>query len=167
MKNQAAYNITWVWHINASDFPSTGWNALENYFPGNDIVDWIGVSAYAAQSSLDDFWYEFPGTLDFVMPRLSKIAPYKPVIVAEFGAPAGNPRGTAQAWADQALREMIAGRWPNLIGFSWWNEAWSTLTPPNTTPIQVEMRVQRIPQLASVFRQRLNNPAVLTQPIFR
>jgi hypothetical protein len=167
MKNQGAYNITWVWHVNASDFPSAGWNALENYFPGNDIVDWIGLSAYAAQSSLDPFWYDFGFTLDFVMPRLIKIAPYKPVIVAEFGAPAGHPSGTPQVWADWALQQMIDGRWPSVKGFSWWNEAWSTVVPPNTQPTKVEMRVQRSSQLSAVFRSRLNNPNVLSEPIFR
>ncbi|MDX2007669.1 MAG: glycosyl hydrolase [Meiothermus sp.] len=167
MKNQGAYNITWVWHVNASDFPSASWNALENYFPGNDIVDWIGLSVYAAQSQLDPFWYDFGYSLDFVMPRLSKIAPYKPVIVAEFGAPKGNPIGTPEVWADWALSQMIAGRWPSLKGFSWWNEAWSSELVPGEPLTNVEMRVQQTPQLAQAFRQRLNNPAVISDPIFR
>ena len=39
-------NITWVFHIDAYNDPNTPWNQMAGYYPGDDYIDWIGVSAY-------------------------------------------------------------------------------------------------------------------------
>ena len=31
---------------------------------------------------------------------------------------------SADAWAKSALEDLFSGRWPAVIGFCWWNEAW-------------------------------------------
>ncbi|MDX2007670.1 MAG: glycosyl hydrolase [Meiothermus sp.] len=164
MNTQGATNLIWVWHVNAGDDPDAAWNRLENYYPGGDVVDWLAVSVYGGQTPRDPNWPPFAERMDEVIPRLSKLAPTKPVLVAEFGATAGNPRGTPDAWANAALTALLSNRWPSVRGFSWWNEAW----PNDNNPAHnTEMRVQKIPALAAVFRKQLASSKVLERPLFK
>lgn len=162
IQNQGATNILWVWHIAATDDPEADWNRFENYYPGGDVVDWIGISVYGGQSPLDEEWPSFGKQLDRAIPRLNKLAPTKPVIVAEFGASAGNPKGSPEHWADDALRQLTSNRWPSIRGFSWWNESWQNDDFSNH---DTEMRVQKLPELAAVFKKYLSLPRILDRPI--
>ena len=44
-----ADNILWVFHVNYNDWPNESWNRFENYYPGDDYIDWLAVSIYGAQ----------------------------------------------------------------------------------------------------------------------
>ena len=160
---EGAHNIEWVFHVNGGDVPGDDWNRFENYYPGDEWIDWIGVSAYGAQTPLDDEWPEFRDMLDEVYPRLAALAPDKPIVLAEFAAAARNPLGDQAEWAEAALADLTGRRWPRLIGFSWWNEFWQNDDDPahDTT-----MRVQDNPELAEVFRRLVGeNEAVLGRAV--
>jgi hypothetical protein len=58
---------------------------------------------------------------------------------------------------------MLANRWPQVRGFSWWNERWQNDDNPKH---DTNMQVQSIPGLAAVFRQRLAGGNVIDRPIF-
>lgn len=45
-----ADNITWMFHVNFGDNPREIWNRMEGYYPGDEYIDWIGVSCYAAHT---------------------------------------------------------------------------------------------------------------------
>jgi Glycosyl hydrolase family 26 len=158
-----AANITWVFHINSDDDPETTWNAFENYYPGDDVVDWLAVSAYSAQSPQDDYWTNFVEQMDLIMPRLTKLAD-KPIMVLEFGATHNNPLGQSSEWADEALGAMLSGHWPKLKGFSWWNETWQN---DNNPAHDTDMRVQSNKALADVFRKHLASNKVIDRPIIK
>ncbi len=155
IKSVGADNLTWVWHVDAYDDPEAEWNRLENYYPGHDVVDWIGVSVYGAQEPAENNTQTFADGMNSVMPRLARLAPDKLVVVAEFAVTAGNPRVNAVQWAEAALSGILSNQWPQLRGFAWWNEAFDT----------TEMRVQVIPGLKEVFRQKLASPQVLDRPL--
>lgn len=158
-REAGAENITWVFHVNNGDWPEEGWNRLENYYPGDEWIDWLAVSVYGAQTPQDDYWDEFRPGMDAAYARLQALAADKPVILAEFGVARGNPLGDQAAWARAALADLTSRRYPRLIGFSWWNEHWQNDENPahDTT-----MRVQDNPDLAAVFRELVGkNPTVL------
>jgi beta-mannanase len=161
VKTIAADNITWVFHINSDDDPEEAWNAFENYYPGDDLVDWIGISVYSAQSPMDDYWTNFTEQMDLVMPRVSKLAD-KPVMILEFGATHNNPLGQSEVWADEALQALLSNRWPSVKGFSWWNETWQN---DEDSQNDTDMRVQTNEALAGVFRKHLHSEKVISQPI--
>jgi hypothetical protein len=156
-----ADNIIWVFHISSDDDPETTWNQFENYYPGNDIVDWFGVSVYSAQTPLDDYWTNFSEQMDAVMPRLEALGD-KPVMVLEFGATHNNPLGKSEEWADEALNALISNRWPAIKGFSWWNEQWQNDGNPEHNS---DLRVQSNPALSTVFQAYLKSENVLDKPI--
>lgn len=147
-RSEGATNITWVWHVNAADWPRKKWNRLEKYYPGDEWIDWIGVSIYGAMTPLDEYPRTFRELMDAVYPRLTRLAPTKPVIIAEFGSTSGHPTVDAAEWADEAFRDLFAERWPGVIAFSWWNEHWQN----DDNPAQdTNMRVQDNPALAQKF----------------
>ena len=125
MRDEGATNLQWVWHVNWYDEPETGWNRFENYFPGEDFCDWVALSIYGPITpATRDGSESFAVKMGRAYPRLSKLAPQKPIIVAEFGCDLHNPRTDAAGWARAALSELFSGRWPQVIGFCWWNEGW-------------------------------------------
>ncbi len=156
IRAQGATNVTWVFHINSRDIPEEGWNRMENYFPGSDVVDWLGLSVYGSLSPGDDEWPRFADNMDRMVPRLQALAPGEPIFVFEFAASWPNPRGDAAEWADAALAQLLANRWPSVRGFSWWNENCCD---------GGDMRVQVVPGLADVFRSRLTSPNVVERPV--
>ncbi|MCA9835901.1 MAG: hypothetical protein KC422_03265, partial [Trueperaceae bacterium] len=144
MQEESASNLIWGFHIDAYDDPQTQWNRLEAYYPGDDYIDFIGISAYGVQSPQDKEWGSFTEAMNDVMPRLAELAPDKAVYVVEFGSSL-HPRLRASDWADEALTNILANRWPAIRGFSWWNETWQNDANPAHDS---DFRVQSVPGLS-------------------
>lgn len=161
MRNRGAANIRWAFHINFPEFPDESWNAFENYYPGDDVIDITGVSIYSAQMPTDDFFPSFESMMEPAYSRLIEMAPKKPVFVFEFGAAAGNPLGSSVTWADKALAGILSGRWPAVRGFAWWNDYWENDSDPSHN---TEMRVEVVPGLATVFKTQLSASNVGARP---
>lgn len=159
-REEGADNITWVFHVNWSDHPAEPWNRLEDYYPGDDVVDWVAISAYGPQTPMDSYLDLFRDEIDASYARLQQVAPTKPVIIAEFGATAGNPLIAPESWAAMALDDLLALRWPNVVGFSWWNERWQN---DNNPAHDTTMRLQDIPGLAAVFSSKFDAAASVLQ----
>jgi len=158
-RDAGAVNITWVFHIDSDSYPDTPWNKFENYYPGDDWIDWIGISIYGVQTPTDIYYKIFRINLEKVQPRIIKLAPDKPIIIAEFGSAKNNPFIDQVKWTSDALTTITSLRYKNLIGFAWWNEAWQNDGDPahNTT-----MRVQDNPDLEAVFKKLVGeNPMVI------
>ena len=159
MRETGACNITWVFHVNYNDWPLERWNRLENYYPGDEYIDWLAVSIYGAQQPVQEHWPGFTELMTPAYDRLQKLSVNKPVVVAEFGVAANAPGGSQALWAQHALEALTSGRWPRVIGFSWWNAAWQNDANPlhDTT-----MRVQDNPALEAVFKKYVGqNESVL------
>jgi hypothetical protein len=154
-----------VWHPDANDHPAEAWNRFENYYPGDDVVDWVGFSCYGYLTPHDS-WHprSFREILDAAYHRAQKLAPGKPIIVAEFGHAAGNPRQDAATWATAALDDLLGGRWPHVIGFAWWNERWPN---DDNAKHDTTMRLQDNPALAQTFSKKLaeNVSKLQTKPM--
>jgi hypothetical protein len=160
-RDEGADNVCWVFHVNYNDDPNEEWNQLENYYPGETWIDWVGISVYGAQKPSGEAAVSFRQLMDAVYPRLAELAPDKPVAVVEFGVTALNKQINQADWADRALKDLTGRRWPRVIGFAWWNEAWHNSEGP---AYDTNMRVQDNPALAKVFRKRVGgNRNVLDQ----
>jgi Glycosyl hydrolase family 26 len=125
MRAEGADNLQWVWHANWLDEPEQKWNAFENYFPGEKYCDWVALSAYGPTTPrMEDGAENFAFKMREAYPRLVKIAPSKPIIIAEFGCDLHNKHCDAAEWARGALADIFSEKWPAIIGFCWWNEGW-------------------------------------------
>jgi len=157
MRANGADNLQWVWHVNWLDEPEKEWNRFDNYFPGGDHCDWVAVSAYGPTSPTT---HDGTESLAFKMreayPRLMKIAPGKPIILAEFGCDLHNRHVNAADWAKKALEDLFSNRWPGVIGFCWWNEGWQN---DDHKRHDTDMIILHDRELTRVFHEEFANHA--------
>jgi hypothetical protein len=99
--------------------------------------------------------------MDWVYRRMERLTS-KPFIVCEFGTIADPHQAT---WTKAALADLVVGRWPRVIGFSWWNTIFKN--DPATGRLS-DMRVQDSAALPAIFREYVGrNNAVISAPISR
>jgi Glycosyl hydrolase family 26 len=183
VRNGGGKDVTWVYHVNHESSPAAEWNALNAYDPGPDFSDWVGVSLYGAQVPTDTEadYPVFSARFQEVLEQLKDMLQGQPVMVSEFGftqtvdrrvpktpekqwpvEPAGKKAAT---WARDALESFLSIRWPEVRGFSWWNEAWENEQGVPAT----EMRVQQLDALKDEFRSQFKKYAdrLVEAPIVR
>jgi hypothetical protein len=160
-REEGACNIRWVFHVDPWDEPVEEWNRFENYYPGDEWIDWVGVSVYGRQLPSEKHAVSFRYQMDWVYARLQQLTS-KPVIVCEFGT-IDDPHQAE--WTKSALADLLEGRWPKVIGFSWWNAAFKN---DPVTGRWSNMRVEENPALQAIFRDYVGRErAVISRPITR
>jgi hypothetical protein len=153
MRGVGADNLQWVWHTNWLDQPEAKWNRFENYYPGDDYCDWVALSAYGPLTPRAlDGTESFRFKMRTAYPRLNKLAPGKPIVIAEFGCDIHHRKVDASEWAGNALEDLFSGRWPAVIGFCWWNESWEN---DDTKQHNTDMNILHDAGLMRAFREQL------------
>lgn len=86
-RGQGVGNVTWVFHVNCENIPDESWNRMASYYPGDDYIDWIGISAYGALTPKEarQEWRLFTEIMDISYPEFAAISANKPLAVLEFG----------------------------------------------------------------------------------
>ena len=109
-----------IFSVNGEDVPNAPWNRFENYYPGDDFVDIIGIDAYnwgdgknARQKRLS------PGRmLSRAYERIVTTFPYKPVFITETAS--CEQGSNKQLWIKQLLAS-IDKRFPAVKAVIWFN----------------------------------------------
>ncbi len=81
---QGADNLTWFFHLDAYDLPEESWNEPQNYYPGDEYIDWLGISTYGPMSKADDY-IRPDDILPHALEQLEKVSTNKPYAILEFG----------------------------------------------------------------------------------
>ena len=111
-----ADDITWFFHVDVGGAPAAGWNDIANYYPGDDYVDWIGISDYGSLSPRYP-WQDFGRRFDRVRDEIGSLGD-KPLAVLETGVREDDGRpGRKAAWTRRTLRE-IRTRYPEIRAVS-------------------------------------------------
>jgi Glycosyl hydrolase family 26 len=153
MRGEGADNLQWIWHVNWLDEPEAEWNRFENYYPGPDYCDWVALSAYGPLTPRTvDGTESFRFKMRTAYPRLTRLAPEKPIVIAEFGCDVHHRRVDPGEWAKSALEDLFSGRWPAVIGFCWWNESWEN---DDVRKHNTDMNILHDDGLTKVFREKL------------
>jgi hypothetical protein len=153
MRAEGADNLQWVWHVNWFDQPEAKWNRFENYYPGGNYCDWVALSAYGPLTPRAvDGTESFRFKMSTAYPRLTTVAPGKPIVIAEFGCDTHHRKVDSSEWAKSALEDLFSGRWPGVIGFCWWNESWEN---DDVRKHDTDMNILHDPGLTKVFHEEL------------
>ncbi|MGE4428025.1 MAG: glycosyltransferase family 2 protein [Solirubrobacteraceae bacterium] len=106
-----ATNVQWVWGPSASNFD---WA----YYPGDDVVDIIGLTGFNGGTELRWNGWRSPETIfAAALEAIRRNAPDKPVEISEVSTLAEG--GNRPAWIEGLFR--MAGRYPQLRTISWFN----------------------------------------------
>ncbi len=65
--------------------PDEEWNSMQSYYPGDDYIDWIGVSIYGPVNRKDPDKYSFKQIYEHIEGEFRSISPNKPLAIFEFG----------------------------------------------------------------------------------
>lgn len=103
----------WLWSPNRiNQIPNRPDPAA--FYPGDDVVDWIGMSGYYREYDDSDLFAETYGR---TLPLLRAASPDKPILLSEIGATeTGNHKAD---WIDNLFGGLAAN--PDIIGFAWFN----------------------------------------------
>ena len=149
-REEGADNVTWVFHVASTSAPDTSWNAVRFYYPGDEWVDWIGVSLYGRLRSGDPV-KPFDGMMRKIYPELAALSPTKPIALLELGV-SDDPQGIDKArWIEGAMQSICAGHYPRVKAVSWWNK---TYRPDGT---RSTLEIDSCPQSLAAYREGIRN----------
>lgn len=113
-------DVNWVLHVDTAKAPHASWNQVKYYYPGDDYIDWIGLSVFGAQLH-NHQWQDFLPKLKNFWPEIQQIASKKPVIISEFAVIESRQNADRKAqWITRAMRTIESNLYP-IKGITYWN----------------------------------------------
>ncbi len=110
-------NVTWIWCPDVNGIGDQGgWNKAENYYPGDDVVDWIGLDGYNWGTKEPNFggFQSFGSIFKKTYDKFSGKG--KPMMIGEFSsAEEGGDKGL---WILSAYSTMQAS-YPMIKAVTW------------------------------------------------
>jgi len=147
MKDEGAFNITWMFHVNAVSDPKLNWNEMRDYYPGDDYIDWIGMSIYGSQKPGSDFT-DFIKVFQSAYWEMEKISLKKPLAIAEFGVIEDPPKGNKSKWLREAFETILSGFYPRIKAISYWHSLFD-----NEDGSISNMRLDSTPDVLAVYKE--------------
>ncbi len=122
-KAEGVANITWVFHADAYNDPEDSWNAMGDYYPGDDYIDWIGISVYGPQEP-GEGWWTFEDVLTDSWEEIMAISDSgKPIAIMEWGVIDKPDIGNKAQWISDAFSLLGPdGDYPEIAAISYWHE---------------------------------------------
>jgi len=144
-----AHNVKFVWCINEDDVPNIDGNHAENYWPGAEWVDILGIDGYnwgsQGKGRGATSWRSFEQI--FITPyiRITSRSPTLPIWICEFGTPereVRDPKGVSKAqWFEDMFRSIRFPRLKAIVYFS-----------ADDLPLHRDFRIDSSPQAISGWR---------------
>ena len=113
-------NIAYVWHSCAA--PTFKGHPISSWYPGDDYVDWVGVSVFGQAYGGDTFGKNMDKVLAFAK------AHQKPVMIAEANPIHGINTGSDDAWNQWFVPFFNFIYQKNIKAVSFINEDWQSLS---------------------------------------
>jgi hypothetical protein len=157
---EGANSITWFFHADLGGSPDAPWNTAAAYYPGDEWVDWIGISNYGL---LRRGWSapDFVERLDRRYGELTSLSPTRPIAVLEYGhAETGDAKRKAR-WITRATRAVAQGRWPRVAALSYWHEQWE-----NPGGVVSDLHVDSSRPALRAYRRAVARDAFVSKPSF-
>ena len=146
-RSRGADKVTWVFHIAAAAAPAEPWNSASYYYPGDEWIDWIGVSVYGTPDDNGDI-KPFDEIMKHIYPGMSALSDAKPLAVLELGAPEGSAKAR---WISDAYGSVNSGNYPRIRAVAWWNK----IQRSDGSPSRLE--INSSPESLAAYRAGVEN----------
>jgi hypothetical protein len=117
-------NATWFFHVDIHSVPDKWWNKAKYYYPGDDYIDWIGVSVYGPQNDGEEYWELLSDMLEENYKDILEISSKKPFALMEFGVTDGSDFGDKSEWLEDAFETILQKKYIPFSAISYWHEDW-------------------------------------------
>lgn len=133
-RHEGADNVTWLWTMNRTSPKDKRIGPFQDYWPGSQYVDWIGLDGYYTQKNED-----FRVVFGYSIGQIRKFA-HKPILISETAV--GPTAGTDK------ITQLFAGikQW-GLLGFVWFDKA------QHRPPVHQDWRLEDSPADLAVFQR--------------
>ncbi len=144
-RKAGAFNVRWIWCLNAESVPDASWNDPLRAYPGDDYVDMISIDGYNFGTAVSGSrWQTFNQIFGEPYAEVSRKFPNKPLMIGEIGC--ATVGGDKVAWMrdmDKQLRSKFT-RVQSVVWFEAAKEAdWRMLSSPESTAWSRQMWTQR------------------------
>ena len=167
-RKEGVQNITWAFHVFPPEEKSESnallkkWNNIKNYYPGDNYIDWIGLSVYGAVEPNSE-WKSFTDIMDIAYPIITEISADKPLAVFEFGVAEYPQLGNKTEWIKNALESLESGRYPRIKAISYWDEIWKD----DSSDKVIDLRINSSIKSSEIYREILNSSYFVSQAEFQ
>lgn len=118
-KKQGAENAYFIWNVNAASVPNENWNSVENYYPGDDFVDFLAIDGFNfGTSNAQETWKTFDSIFLSMYNTLQTLYPKKPIFIGEMAC--SEAGGSKSFWIDDSFVK-IKSKYPNIRAYNWFN----------------------------------------------
>jgi mannan endo-1,4-beta-mannosidase len=115
-----ADNAYFVWNPHDRSFPDFKWNDPHLYYPGDQYVDWIGMTGYNNGTSHPaDTWREFDEIYSDIYNQYKRLYPDKPLMITEFSS--NEVGGNKEQWIRTAFKGL-AERYKDIRIAVWFDQ---------------------------------------------
>jgi hypothetical protein len=113
-----ARKVQHVWCFNNDSQPAAAWNDPRFAYPGDDVVDWIGIDGYNFGTSQSwSRWTSFADLFAGPLATAQAISPRKPVVLAEMGC--SEAGGDKAAWITRMAADLA--QMPSVRALTWFD----------------------------------------------
>ncbi|ASR01950.1 Endoglucanase H precursor [Gordonia rubripertincta] len=112
--SEHAPNVHFVWAPNAI---TEGTRGFTDCYPGDDVVDYLGLDGYNWGQSPGHQWQSAHKLFSTSLEELSKLSSNRPTLITEVGCADGNTPDLKAEWISDFFR--VIGSAPNVLGFVW------------------------------------------------
>lgn len=146
-REEGVDNVSWVFAPNIISEPNTAWNRIENYYPGKEYVDWLGMDGYNWGNTNGGSWQSFDQVFKGPYATIAALGD-QPVMIAEFAS--AESGGNKSAWLADAFAKIKSG-YPRMKAVTWFN-----------TNKETDWRVNSSDATLEGFRKAIADPYFLS-----
>ena len=159
VRAKGAANIIWVFEVMNFSIPQDEWNYINQYYPGAGYVDWIGLSIYG-QEYPDQSWSDFTPLLQQPYAEVARMAPDKPIMIAELRCGEFPKSGSKSNFITDAFA-TVEKNYPQLKAAIFWNEQWQ-----NEDDSTSDLRANSSPESLEAYRKGIGGAFWLDHPVY-
>ena len=153
-------NVTWAFHVDAAQVPDVWWNQMKYYYPGDEYIDWIGISVHGAQLPSHQ-WTSFKSKLSRRLKEFLSISKVKPLFIAEY-AVVESPEnsGRKASWIKEMFSFLRTREMERFKAISYWHSI------GYYSSIYGSMRLDSSPAALDMYRQGVRGRRFAVNPQF-
>jgi mannan endo-1,4-beta-mannosidase len=150
--------VVWTWAPNIiNNLPAANKTVdfLKAMYPGDEYVDWVGVSGYLRPAYKADNNFTFDYTFGSTLDQLREISD-KPIILAEIGA--SEVGGKKPQWITSVFDALAEPENADIIGLSWFNLSVTSYVEGEL--MTNDWRLESRPESLEAFKTGIARPEV-------
>lgn len=150
-------NITWTYHVNAGSAPDEPWNNFNAYYPGDDYIDWIGISIYGTQSHGEPP-SKFVDVLRDSYMKLGLVSISKPIAIFEFGTIEDTSYKKSD-WFKEVFDALKSEEFPRIKAISYWHSKWE-----DEDGKVYNMKIDSSPEALKTYKNYISSRLFISTP---